>query len=218
MEWRAVKGYEGYYEVSNTGLVRGVDRIVPDASHGVRHVTGKMLKLVRSKNKTRDADGYLVVNLHKYGVSNVIPVHRLVAESFLDNLDNMPTVNHKDGNKLNNDVSNLEWATYAENNIHALNNKLRKPRGDRIFQLSPNGRLLKEYKSACEAERITGISRATISHCLNGRAKTAGGFKWIKVEKCNDYPGYGSTTEDELPSEVQERGSPEDIVCSGENA
>lgn len=217
MEWRAVKGYEGYYEVSNTGLVRGVDRIVPDATHGTRHVAGKMLKAVQNKDKTRDTDGYLVVNLHKYGVSSVIPVHRLVAENFLDNPDNMPTVNHKDGDKLNNDVSNLEWVTYTENNIHALNNKLRKPRGNRIFQLSPDGRILKEYKSACEAERITGISRNMISHCLNGRAKTAGGFKWIKAEKCNDYPEYGSTMEDELPSEVQGRGIPEDIVCSDGN-
>ena len=211
MEWKAIKGYEGYYEVSDAGLVRGLDRVVPDKVTGTKLIHGKILQAVENRNKTRNGDGYLVVNLHKYGSSNVIPIHRLVAEAFLENPENRPTVNHKDGNKHNNSLTNLEWSSYADNNAHALNKKLRQPRGNKIIQFEINGTFVAEYKSACEASRITGIGRSMISHCLNNRAKTAGGYKWSKVKECNDYPTR-RTTDDELPLEAQERVQPEDIV------
>lgn len=90
------------------------------------------------------------------------------------------------------------------NNIHALNHGLRDPRGCVIVQKDTDGNVVSVYKSVCEASRCTGIGRSIISHCANGRVNTAGGFLWEKIEKCNDYLGYESTSEDELPMEVQE--------------
>lgn len=211
MIWKAIQGYEGYYEISDSGLVRSLDRVVPDSKLGFKHLKGKMMKLAESVGKTRDS-GYYVVNLRRNHISDVRPIHRLVAERFLKNPLGLPTVNHKDGNKRNNNVSNLEWVSYSENNIHALENGLRNPRGTYIRQMNLDGSPIAEFKSVCEASRNTGIGRGMISHCVNGRTKTAGGFLWSKVDKCNDYLGDESTTDDELPSEVLGLVDPEDIV------
>ena len=208
MQWREIKGYEGYYEVSDTGLVRSLDRIVPDEKSGYKTLKGNLMKLSETRNNKRAGRGYYVVNLRKEHTSKVTPVHRLVAEAFLPNENNLPTVNHKDGNKHNNTVENLEWASYSANNIHALRNNLRRPRGNIILKVSRSGKVLDSFNSTCEASRVTGISRSMISHCLNNRSKYAGGYRWEKIEKCNDYLINESTTEDELPLEVQERETP----------
>lgn len=206
MKWKSIRDYEGYYEVSDAGYVRSLDRIIPDKTTHTKRLKGKMMKLTPSVG--RDGDGYLVVNLRKNHTSSVRLVHRLVAEAFLPNPNDLDTVNHKDGNKRNNDVSNLEWATYSDNNIHALCTGLRSPRGNVIAQFDLEGNLVNVYMSARQASRDTGISYGMISHCLNNRANYAGGYKWIKVEKCNDYLSFESTTDDELPLEVQERVYP----------
>lgn len=205
MQWRAIEGYEGYYEVSNTGEVRSVNRIIPDKKLGTKYLKGKIMKLSENKDKKRGGQGYLVVNLRKNHTSTVIQVHRLVANAFIENPNNLPTVNHKDGNKHNNSMDNLEWVTYAENNIHALESELRHPRGCRIAMINSDGVIINEFKSVSEASRETGIGIVAISRCVNGRIRTAGGFTWKKIGKCNDYPVYGSTAEDELLLEVQER-------------
>lgn len=134
-----------------------------------------------TKSKGRDGNGYIVVNLRKEHKSTVIPVHILVAQAFLPNPQNLPTVNHKDGNKNNNSVENLEWSSYSDNNVHALTHKLRKPRGNPILQFDLKGGLIREYKSTYDASRITGISIGSISHCLNNRTRSAGGYVWKKV-------------------------------------
>lgn len=207
MIWKAIQGYEGYYEISDTGLIRSLDRVVPDTKTGSKCLKGKLMKQTESIGKARE-DGYYVVNLRKNHTGNVCQVHRLVAEAFIENPLGLPTVNHKDGNKHNNNVTNLEWASYSENNIHALENGLRSPRGTYIRQRSLDGSLISEFRSVCEASRITGIGRSMISHCVNGRVKSAGGFLWSKMDKCNDYLKDESTAEDELPLEVLGLGSP----------
>lgn len=68
-----------------------------------------------------------------------------------------------------------------------------------------DGDVIATYQSTCDASRRTGIGRSMISRCINHRALTAGGYLWERVEKCNDYPSDGSTVEDELPPEAQER-------------
>ena len=98
MEWKQIQGYENY-EVSNEGQVRN-------------RKTGKVLK--PQKNNS----GYLLVGLRKNGKQKWYSVHRLVAQAFIPNPHNKPTVNHIDENKENNNVSNLEWMTYAEQNEH----------------------------------------------------------------------------------------------------
>lgn len=215
--WKPIRGYEGYYEVSTDGLVRSVDRFITDRTGKTRLLTGKVMKLSEASTGHRGGNGYLVVNLHKNHESDVVPVHRLVAETFIENPSDYPTVNHKDGNKKNNTVGNLEWASYSMNNVHALSTRLRMPRGCAVIQKDTGGHIVGVYRSVCEASRQTGIGRGIISHCVNGRANTAGEFVWEKIEKCNDYLSDESTPENELPAEVQEPRTAEDIVCSDEN-
>ena len=204
--WKSINGYDGYYEVSDTGEVRSVDRYVFETTWKhigkKRFLKGSLMKLTHSKPRDRD-DGYDVVNLRKNGTSWVAPVHILVAKAFIPNPNNLPTVNHIDGDKHNNNVSNLEWASYSENNTHALRNGLRSPRGNAISQYTLNGEYVASYKSACEAARITGLSRGSISHCLNGRMQKYGGFIWRKQSESATTIPDGSTREDELPAEAQ---------------
>ena len=204
--WKAIQGYEGYYEVNDLGEVRSLDRYVTDSSGAKsgkrRLLKGAMMKLTESKAQY-GGTGYLVVNLRKNHTSWVVPVHILVAKAFIPNPDNMPTVNHKDGNKLNNRVSNLEWVSYSDNNVHALKNGLRKPRGNQIVQYALDGRYIATYKSATEAARLTGFSRNAISHCLNGRTRQSFGYIWIKQSESQTTIPQGSTQEDELPAEAQ---------------
>lgn len=205
MKWKPVFGYEGYYEVSSTGFVRSIDRIIYDKNGKQKRLLGKGMRLTKSKG--RNNDGYYVVNLRKNGTSKVVPVHILVAAAFIPNPLNLPTVNHKDGDKSNNNVWNLEWASWAENNIHALKNRLRVPRGNPIIQKTLDGKPLAQFRSTCEATRKTGVSTGSISHCLNHRTNSAGGFVWEKLSEGVTTIPQGSTPGDELPVEVQ------DSVC-----
>ena len=103
--WKPVLNYEGYYEVSNCGNVRSIDRIITDINGNAYHYKSKQLK--PGKNK----DGYLQVGISKNGKTNSYYIHILVAIAFIPNVDNKPTVNHKDGIKTNNCIENLEWVT-----------------------------------------------------------------------------------------------------------
>jgi len=181
--WKEILGYEGYYEVSSKGEVRSLDREVcvkVGDSIVIRKLKGKLMKLTEGVLQN-GAPGYMVVNLRKEGVSNVVPVHVLVAKSFLNNPTNLPLVNHIDGDKHNNNISNLEWASYSENNSHALRTGLRSPKQCTINQYTISGVLLKTYSSVIDASQSVGISREAISHCINGRSKRAGGFVWKKI-------------------------------------
>lgn len=119
-EWRNIKNYEGY-QVSNLGRVRSFNKTTFSKIHGVRHWKNRILKeRLDSKNKM------LSVQLYKDGKGRSYLIHRLVAQAFIPNLENKPQVNHIDGNRFNNKVSNLEWCTSKENNLHALRNNLNK--------------------------------------------------------------------------------------------
>ena len=115
-EWRPIPGYEGLYEVSNLGRVRSVDRYVKSKGESYWLRKGKML------SPTKDKNGYLKVNLSCNGKHNIIRVHRLVTEAFLPNPDNLPEVNHKDEDKTNNRVENLEWCDHKYNMNYGTRN------------------------------------------------------------------------------------------------
>ena len=108
--WRPVVGYEGLYEVSNTGQVRSLNRYVKGKGKSYRLQKGKMLSPIKNK------DGYLQVNLCCNGKNKMFLVHRLSAQAFLPNPDNLPEINHKDEDKTNNIVDNLEWCDRSYNN------------------------------------------------------------------------------------------------------
>lgn len=116
--WKSVVGLEGYYEVSNLGRVRSIDRVVQGGRWGTEKRKGQ------DKMACIDKYGYPKVGLWKNGSLLTITVHRLVATAFIPNKENKATVNHIDGCKTNNIVSNLEWATNKENKVHAAINGL----------------------------------------------------------------------------------------------
>ena len=178
--WKEIKNYEGLYEISNTGKVRSLTR-VKQFGRGYRTFEGKEIKL------QQDKDGYFKVNLSKDGVKKRFFVHRLVAMNFIENIDSLPVVNHKDGDKQNNNVSNLEWATHSENDLHAFETGLRKPTdggtSKKVEQYDLEGNFINQYNSISEASRATGISIQMISYCCNGKCKTTKGFVWkFKIE------------------------------------
>lgn len=124
--WSEIENYEGMYEISSTGIVRSKNRLVTRTYQNGKVVTqpilGQNIKLT-----INTYSGYLECNLCKDGQTKTKSVHRLVAQAFLPNPDNKPAVNHKDGNKLNNDVNNLEWVTAKENTAHAIQTGLFAP-------------------------------------------------------------------------------------------
>lgn len=115
--WKPISGYEGWYEVSNLGNIRSLDREIEQWSrygHNViRKIKGHMIA------QSDNGYGYAIVKLTKNQNRDCRYVHRLVAEAFIENSGNMPEVNHKDANKKNNVVENLEWVTRLQNMAHA---------------------------------------------------------------------------------------------------
>ena len=131
----------------------------------------------------RTYSGYKCVGLWKNGVGKIEKVHRLVAEAFIPNPNNLPCVNHKDENKLNNCVSNLEWCDYSYNNNYGNNAPLKKmaeARRKKVAMCDPNGNVIAIFNSATEAGIHTGINQGNISKCCLGRPNylTAGGYVW----------------------------------------
>ena len=186
--WKDIKGYKGEYQVSNKGRIRSLDRYkYQKGRYGLmkRIYKGKILKF------DNDKDGYCIVKLrHKIAKR----VHRLVAQAFINNPYNKPQINHKDGNKQNNDVNNLEWVTAQENTIHAYNTGLIHYHVRKKGNLSSNskkrlqidkktGKTINEYSCAAEAERKTGIKKQNIADCCKGKRKTAGGYIWRYKEE-----------------------------------
>lgn len=175
-EWRDIKGFEGLYQCSDEGEVRGVERqMAPSRGNKPRIKKSVKLKLV-------DHKGYLQVRLYKNGKQYSYLVHRLIAETFLPNDDPTKEVNHINECKSDNRVCNLEWISHIENVNHATcqerkvkNNKQRCE----VIQLTKSGEFVAEYNSFKEAKRKTGINSTNISLCTRGKRKTAGGYKWI---------------------------------------
>ena len=197
-EWRDIKftdtdgkeyDYSGIYQVSNLGRVRSLDRI--DANG--HRLKGKIMQYKPGKS------GYILVNLHKNGTHKKFQVHRLVAHMFIPNNDKTKKiVNHKDENKSNNCIENLEWCTYKYNSNYGTNIKRRteKQKGskrDKISELykgngNPAARKVicvetrQVFQTCKEAGEWCGVGVSAISHCCKGRNKTSKGYHWQYYE------------------------------------
>jgi hypothetical protein len=168
------------YEVSNMGRVRSIKRMV--RSHtGFMRVQNE--RILSPAFKSKEGNSYAFVNIYHNGIGKIKYIHRLVAIAFLPNPLNKETVNHIDGNKSNNCLSNLEWATYAENNKHAVDTGLKtRTRGLKVLQISLSGIEINSFVSVSEASRQTGVCRGSIAECVKpfrtNQGHSAGGFKW----------------------------------------
>lgn len=167
-EWKTIKDYENYV-ISNLGRAKSL-------------ITNTILNQRLSNN------GYLRFNARKgnikYEKPKTMMTHKLVAEYFLTKIEGKNYVNHIDGNKLNNNVNNLEWCTAQENTIHSFKLGLQKPRlgkdnkkAIKIYQYDKNTKeLLNTFYGSCEAQRHTGINHRDIRNNCIGKQKTCKGF------------------------------------------
>lgn len=178
-EWKPVLGYEGLYEVSNTGKVRSLSRSVVDHNGNLKSFNGGMLTLHSSKLTKRHPKPIFHVELWKNNKRQVFLIHRLVAQHFIPNPEGKPQINHIDGNRRNNNISNLEWVTCAENTKHAYRTGLHKKhnckpvKGTNVI----TGKTF-EFESTEAAARGTGGNPDAIRGALKGRLKTSNGFTW----------------------------------------
>lgn len=174
--WRPIKGYEDLYEVSNYGRVRSLDRIVYQIQNGGKLgptlYKGRILGMGSS-------GGYKSCGLWKDGTVKTFPIHRLVAETFIPNPNNYPCVNHKDENKVNNHVENLEWCTYEYNNNYGTKCKRAAINHPKCKRVRVDGA---EYHSIHEAARFLGCKSPALSNALNRNQTT---YKNHKIELIN---------------------------------
>lgn len=193
--WKPVIGYEGLYEVSNHGNVRSLDRIIiENNTNKERPIKGINLSIANSKR------GYRVVVLCKNGTENMRNVHQLVAESFIPNPENKPCINHKDFNRLNNYVENLEWCTYAENNLHSIEEG---KRGKTVIQLTKNGEFVQQFDSIKRAESHTGIASQNIGKVCKGEREFAGDYSWEYGVDKDIFPQFVPQDEEQKVLEFQ---------------
>lgn len=171
--WKDVVCYEGYYEVSNFGRIR-------TAPHSRKGIQGEYIQKSIIRKPYLSKIGYPVLNLSKDGVIKTKYIHRLVAEAFIDNPQNLPVVNHKDGNKENNNVSNLEWVTQRNNILHRFKT-LGQPLPKENIYVEFDG----EKISVSDLARKFNLSR----HTIYNRVIKCG---W-SVEKAISIPERGKT-------------------------
>lgn len=187
--WKDVAGYEGKYQVSDWGRVKGLDRVVTDKNGIKYHLKGRILK---------DGDngkGYRSIILNSNGRSKTLKVHRLVGFAFIPNPENKPFINHKDGHEENNYLWNLEWSTESENQLHSFRELGRKGGqygkigilnhlSKSINQLSKTNEFIKRWDCTMDIERELGLYHSDISKCCIGyrTRQTVGGFKWQFAE------------------------------------
>lgn len=165
MEWKIIKNFENY-EVSTNGDVRSKPR------EGTK---GGIIKpfFVRKNN------GYLKVHIYQNGKQYQPLIHTLVARAFLPRIEGKTEVNHINGVKTDNRVSNLEWCSRKENINHAYENQLRKTR--KVGQYK-NGELIATYRSCHYASKQTKIPFPSIWLVLNKKGKSAGGYQWKYID------------------------------------
>jgi len=187
-----------FIEISSHGVVRTLNRVT-QTKKGSRTVKGKILKQHCNEN------GYLYVSFRVNGKSISKRVHRLVAEAFLPNSDNLPEINHKDNSPLNNDVSNLEWCTHKYNmqyrEKYGVSNT--EAQGHPLFAVNLKMPEVLCFRSQGEAGRKLGVNQGHINSVLKFKRKTAGGY-WFTNDDSNAIEAVRRKFGDSTANKVKE--------------
>ncbi len=186
-----IEDYKNFYQISSNGRVKNRN--------------GRVLKISKQ-------NGYICVTLsYDYKIKRFL-VHRLVALAFIPNSDSKPFINHKNRNKTDNRVENLEWVTSKENAQHAIETGMKNGRIKAVEQVDKCGNVIQEFESASEASRKTGIYRKSICDACIGRTRSrkAGGYFWRFSEKDNkitiDLTGYETISGFEGLYKINQKG------------
>ena len=178
-KWKDIVGYENEYQINQFGEIRTLKD------------SPKLKKYDVLKPQISKRNGYVYQMLYKKGKEKLLRVHRLVAMAFLPNPNNLPQVNHKDGNKQNNSVDNLEWCEQSDNMKHAYKNGLQIPsenqrkaiintnklKQKKVCQIK-DGEVINTFSGISEASRQTKTSISCISRCCNLKRKSTNGYEW----------------------------------------
>lgn len=168
-KWKDIKGFESLYQISDYGRVKSLKR----------HTTFNRIL----NNNINKKNGYCYVSLSKNGKLYYKRVHRLVAQTFIPNPDNLPQINHKDQNKHNNKSTNLEWCTPKYNcNYGDRNKRMVATQRKKVIQYDLNHNVIKIWDSLSDIKRVLDYSISHISQCCNGYRKTANKYIWKYME------------------------------------
>lgn len=162
--WKPIIDFPGY-EVSNLGRVKSLEKWIEN-NGGKQHCNERLLVIDINKHRRN----YCQVHLRKDGKTFTKKVHQLVAEAFVPNPNDLPQINHKDCNPLNNTVDNLEWCDQQYNNDYSVSKK--------VYQYDKDGTFINSFVSTVKAANSVGADASNISRCCNGIIKTVKGYVW----------------------------------------
>lgn len=182
--WKDIKGYEGLYQCSNNGNIRSLDRYVYE------HIGKKQFRKGQIIIPRLNKNGYLQFALNKESKRKMVYVHVIIASTFLDNPNSFVTVNHKDGNKLNNCVENLEWCSYSDNNLHSYRALHRKAADEGstpkpVYIIDTINKSLQYFKSITDTSAFIKLSHTQINRYIHSNRKWKGRYIFLTDnEKC----------------------------------
>lgn len=166
--WKDIEGLDGIYQVSNHGRIKSLRDTIYNRK------TKETMTIHREKilKPYKVTKGYLAVDLRNNGKRNTKKVHRIVAMTFIPNPNNLPQVNHKDENKQNNNVDNLEWCTNQYNtNYGTTKKRMAEKIKKKVIQMDANGNIVCEWDSIGEAAESLNVCMDTITAWCNGKHK-----------------------------------------------
>ena len=180
--WKDITGYEGLYQVSNLGKVKSLNKSI------IRNNGRRQTFKEKTLKKGLSSNGYYSVSLTKNGKGKTFNIHKLVATAFIENKNNDKCINHIDGNKRNNNVTNLEWCSYGHNEKEAYKLRLKKPSNEgkkgalnpsskKVYQYK-NGLLIKVWDSLTSTGESGEYNYRCVGNCCLGKQKEYKGYKW----------------------------------------
>lgn len=176
--WKDIKNYEGFYQCSNLGNIRSLDRIIFEHTGKSQTRKGTIIKQKQNKN------GYLQFALNKDSKRKMVYTHQIIAATFLENPNCLPVINHIDGNKLNNNINNLEYTDYAENNQHAYKVLHRKPatagaKRVELYIIDTLNKTVEYYESITSASDSISLSHTQINRYIHSNKKWKGRYIYL---------------------------------------